>query len=333
MTLFQLCHEQGIELKRVSSTKGGEYHSSCPSCGGKDRFIIWKEKNRYWCRQCKASGDSIQFCRDFLGLSFQDSCKKIGKPYQKPSEFNYKNKKKIFTPSQRKTPSKLWEQKAEEFVKSCHDRLLIDQKSIDLIKSRGLNIESIKKFCIGWNPENRWDDRLDWGLDLIEENGKKKKVWLPKGIVIPLYQNGKMSKIKIRRHPWSKEGKYPKYIEITGSSSVPLFIGYQPEIPSCILESELDAFLIIQEAGDLCSCLALGGAQKRPDQEVHEKLLKIPKLLCALDFDEAGKKEYMFWRKTYANLITWPSFKGKSPGDAFIDGENIYKWISLGINR
>ena len=38
---------------------------------------------------------------------------------------------------------------------------------------------------------------------------------------------------------------------------------YRSEIV-VIVEAELDAMLIIQEAGDLCACIALGGAQKRP---------------------------------------------------------------------
>jgi hypothetical protein len=40
LMLLGLVHQMGINPKRVSSTKGGEYKSPCPSCGGKDRFTI-----------------------------------------------------------------------------------------------------------------------------------------------------------------------------------------------------------------------------------------------------------------------------------------------------
>jgi 5S rRNA maturation endonuclease (ribonuclease M5) len=33
-----------------------EYSSSCPVCGGYDRFRFWATHGRYWCRQCDLSG-------------------------------------------------------------------------------------------------------------------------------------------------------------------------------------------------------------------------------------------------------------------------------------
>lgn len=74
--LLELVQEMGLEAKRVASTGGGEYHSPCPLYGGKDRFFIqpnYQMKNcvgRYACRQCDISGDTIQFCRDILGLDW-----------------------------------------------------------------------------------------------------------------------------------------------------------------------------------------------------------------------------------------------------------------------
>ena len=42
--------------------------------------------------------------------------------------------------------------------------------------------------------------------------------------------------------------------------------------PVMIVESELDAMLIQQEASDLVCSVALGGVSKKPDAEVHEWL-------------------------------------------------------------
>lgn len=33
-----------------------EYSSSCPRCGGEDRFIFWDSDGGYWCRQCGLKG-------------------------------------------------------------------------------------------------------------------------------------------------------------------------------------------------------------------------------------------------------------------------------------
>ena len=44
MTLLELAQNLGLDLKKTSHTKGGEYHSACPGCGeGVDRFVIWPE--------------------------------------------------------------------------------------------------------------------------------------------------------------------------------------------------------------------------------------------------------------------------------------------------
>lgn len=334
MKLLELAHEANIDPKKVSYTRGGEYHSPCPSCGGRDRFIIWPQQERYWCRQCKTHGDSIQFCRDFLGLSFQESCRKVGKQLCGSPSFKNKGKSFTFNPEVGRAPSKSWQQKSKEFVEACHQRLLLDREAQATVNARGLSIESIQHFKIGWNPQTRWDHRQDWGLlSALKENGRERKMWLPEGVVLPLIEDGMVRKVKIRRYPYQANDSYPKYVELSGSSPFPVLLSYQPCQPCVIVEAEFDAMLLVQEVGDMCNCLVLGGAQKRPDKVLHEKLLKMPKLLFALDFDEAGKNEYRFWRKVYPSLKPWPTPKEKSPGDAFVAGVDLREWISQGITR
>jgi hypothetical protein len=36
--------EKHVDLKRVASTKGGEYAGPCPGCGGDDRFRVCRQK-------------------------------------------------------------------------------------------------------------------------------------------------------------------------------------------------------------------------------------------------------------------------------------------------
>ena len=75
---------QDIELTRVAATNGGEYAGPCPNCGGHDRFRVWQETGRYWCRQCARSGDCIQYLRDFRGCSFRDAARIAGKDLRPP---------------------------------------------------------------------------------------------------------------------------------------------------------------------------------------------------------------------------------------------------------
>lgn len=324
MNLLNLAEELGLEPKKHSASQGGEYHCPCPHCGGEDRFMFWLERNRYWCRQCDAKGDSIQFCRDFQGLSFFEARNKIHRESPQPTP---KPKKNISTEQSKSSPQ-IWQSKAKIFLTTSHQRLLIDHTAIELIQKRGLSLDTIKAYQLGWNPIKSFQQRAEWGL---EEKQKQKWICLPTGIVIPCFNNDVIQKIKIRKPQWKEGDLYGKYYEIPSTKNVlPIFECGSTEIV-IIVESEFDAMLIMQEAKDLCSCLALGGAQKRPDSYLQTWLKNKQLILFALDFDEAGKKEYIYWEKRYPNLRPWPVPEEKSPGDYHVKGGCIREWVLSGI--
>lgn len=205
MNILELAWEVGLQPKRVAATNGGEYHSPCPRCAGKDRFIIWSATNRYYCRRCEAKGDLIQFCRDFMGLGFKEACQKVG-VYPKLSARLREVAKPLFQPQIASIPSQAWQDSA-----------------------------------------------------------------------------GRVMKIKIRRHQWKEGDRLPKYAEVAGSMTSPSLFGVQEKV-IVIVEAELDALLIKQEAGDVCSCMALGGASKRPDKASHEALLRASLIFVCFGF-------------------------------------------------
>lgn len=55
----------GTQLRRVARTNGGEWAGPCPLCGGEDRLRTWPRPPsghpRAWCRQCRASGDALEW--------------------------------------------------------------------------------------------------------------------------------------------------------------------------------------------------------------------------------------------------------------------------------
>src|SRR5450759_324100 len=68
-----------VTLRRVASTNGGEYAGPCPFCGsGDDRFRVWPEEGRYWCRVCERHGDGIQYLRDRHGLGYREARERLG---------------------------------------------------------------------------------------------------------------------------------------------------------------------------------------------------------------------------------------------------------------
>jgi DNA primase len=327
VNLLDLAEEMGLEPRKTSTTGGGEYHCPCPACGGDDRFMFWPEEDRYWCRQCDAKGDAIQFCRDFQGLSFRAACIKLRKD---AINSDFRSRVHLTRPTSIQVPSRSWGGKARIFVENSIQRLLIDKTATELILQRGLSLDSIKRNQLGWNPVKAFYRRMEWGLAETEEC---QWVCLPAGIVIPVFEGRDIQKLKIRKSEWKEGDFYGKYYEVPGSSTaIPLF--GDPAIETCVVvEAEFDAMLVIQEAGDLCNCVALGGAQKRPDAFLRQWLLDRALVLFALDFDEAGKKEYLYWQQSYANLEPWPVPEGKSPGDYFKASRNIRDWILTGVRN
>ncbi|WP_059360040.1 toprim domain-containing protein [Parachlamydia acanthamoebae] len=156
---------------------------------------------------------------------------------------------------------------------------------------------------------------------------------LPAGIVIPYHSIAQgMLKVKIRRVNWHADDELPKYVEVSGSSKqLSCFGSIQESIATILVESEFDAILLHQEAYDFCASLALGGVSKKPDLETHLHLLKSSLILFALDFDESGKNAFSYWRSTYANLRAWPAPLVKSPGDAYLKGVDLRRWVLEGL--
>ena len=58
--------------------------------------------------------------------------------------------------------------------------------------------------------------------------------------------------------------------------------------PVVVCETDLDVWLFQQEAGDIITAAALGSSGGKPDSGLAVYLLAAPRILVALDADEAG---------------------------------------------
>ena len=75
MNVLSLVEQKGLEPRKVSTAKGGEYACACPfpDCGGdrgSDRFHVWPEQGesgKYWCRRCDRHGDAINLLMELDG--------------------------------------------------------------------------------------------------------------------------------------------------------------------------------------------------------------------------------------------------------------------------
>jgi hypothetical protein len=203
-------------------------------------------------------------------------------------------------------------------------------------ENRGLTVDTVAKLKIGWNPEECWEEREAWGLAPgVNTKGNPKKVWLPAGLVIPSRRKVGIVAVKIRRTAWTPEDTMPKYVAVTGS--VPgLALGGGPRKPVIVVESEIDAVLVHQEAHDLVGALALGTASGKPDADTFAYLQAAPCILVALDFDEAGIKAFPWWREHFKHSKAWPTPEGKDVGDLASTPGYVRAWIQaafIGVSK
>ena len=335
MNLIDLLQFDGYLMKKVSSTHGGEYAGPCPYCRkGRDRFRVFPDYHggRFWCRQCCKSGDAIQYLRDCQGLSYIEACEKMGTVAgRRSSRRKRRSVKSKFIPREVVTPDSFarWAEEAEIFLRQAGKRLWAEGggKARSFLHDRGLTSETILKAELGLIPEDCYHDRSSWGLpEENNENGRKKKVWTPAGILIPWRENGRAIRLRIRRDP---AGDGPRYVIIPGSSMTPMKWNMDREVLT-IVESELDGLLVDQEAGDMTGVIALGSVSMRPDRETHELLMKARMILVALDHDRAGALESRrFWKPVYGNKAKrWMTPVGKDPSEARQKGLSIRAWIT-----
>ena len=70
------------QLRKVATTKGGEYAGPCPFCGGEDRFHVQPEHadgGRWYCRGCGEDRwhDVIDYIMRRDNISFPEAVRKL----------------------------------------------------------------------------------------------------------------------------------------------------------------------------------------------------------------------------------------------------------------
>lgn len=343
LNLEELYRQRGFEAKRKTA---GEIGGPCPFCGGKDRFAIFITQGkdglgRYWCRQCGKNGDAIQFLRDMDGLSFKEAKHALGLPdtaYFPKYGCAPKPKESEFTPLDAAMPGDIWQDRAVKLVEWASKQLANKPEIMEWLKrERGLNAETIAIARLGWIDKDYFRNREQFGLQPeIKDNGKPRRVWIPKGLAVPVFNEaGQLMRVKFRV---SDPGpRRPKYIPLPQSekNTAPLVFQDKAIRAWQIVESELDGLLLWQESGLFVNVIALGSAVFRPDAATWKSLQEAEKVLISLDFDEAGNKAAcQWWEKNLkpGRYRLWPVPQGKDPTDAWQAGWNLKDWTISGLN-
>jgi len=225
-----------------------------------------------------------------------------------------------------------WQDQAQRLVKTSAEAMftLAGKFALDWLRKRGLTEETIRRHRLGWIVKDRWARREDWGLPPERrDNGKLKGLWLPRGILIPTLDGDQVLRLKVRRY--ADTIRYYAIPAVPGSLSAPMVLE-GPQYSWIVVESELDAILLHQEAGGLVSTVALGSAGIRPRGKLLVSLERADIILISLDRDRAGVKEaFLWWKKRFPHGQIWPCLRGKDPSEAMAKGLNLRLWVEAGL--
>jgi hypothetical protein len=329
--------QRRVKLRKVSGTYGGEWQGPCPGCGGQDRFHVWPGqqdgKGSYWCRGCDNSGDNIQFLIEFEKMTFKEACAELrisipDRPASWRPTLPHQSKPE-FKPMSHTPPADLWQEKAEKFISWSQENLNANTEALQWLAERGIGLDQARNYRLGWNPGEKGKDiyraRSAWGLpDIERDDGKKKVLWIPQGLVIPYVRDGIISRIRIRR----PEGE-PRYYVLPGSSMATMVLELDRRA-YVVVESELDAIAVAVN-NSLAGAVGLGSVSTKPDSEAFQILSRALQILVAIDYDEAGKKAMAWWTEHFSRCERWPVPQGKDPGEAYRMGTDLDKWIRAGL--
>ena len=132
-----------IELRK----SGANFKACCPFHGeATASFVISPTKQIYHCFGCGVGGDAIKFVQEYQKVNFQEAVEKIANDMNFTLEYEDSYEKKDY-------------QTIFEVVNKFYEYNL-NNEHIDYLLSRGLTLESIKKFELGFAP--RSDKQIEY---------------------------------------------------------------------------------------------------------------------------------------------------------------------------
>jgi DNA primase len=227
-------------------------------------------------------------------------------------------------------PCKEWTATGQAFLAQCQKDLWTDvgTKALAWLRRRGLNDDTIREAELGYNATDAYTDRQCWGLPLTLDNkGRVKRLWLPRGVVIPRIIEDSLWGLRIRRPK-----NDPKYYWVPGGEANSLYNAdaLRAGHPAMLLEGEIDARTVQQQAGDLITPVATGGTSTARRVKWIARLSLASTVLVAYDSDEAGEAASRYWLDVLPNARRWRPYWGDT-NEMAQAGINLRPWVKAGL--
>ncbi len=339
---------------------GNRHVGPCPQCGGSkdsDKFVLFADGG-FRCFACGWKGDRIKWLREMENMSCRQAHDEAGKECS-PSCPNYgpcrngepvkrrpRSVRPMAGPSQgvlpelsANQPSSAWQAWGMELVAKAQANLAKEAEEIRWLESRGIDGAMADRFRLGWLGHDMRVDKQTLGLPV---EGDKDRLWVPGGLVIPIFSaDGQLHRLRIRRPPEARERFLSdrKYVWIKGSGNLPMVMRPADKVRGAVIvEAELDAMAVAAAHPEVL-VVALGTVAGGIDAGLCAELGKCPVILVALDADPgkdgklgAGPEAVKRWRATFRQARFWPMPQGKDPGDFVRDhGGDLRAWVESGL--
>jgi DNA primase len=282
---------------------------TCPFHDDRKTPSLGVAGNRWRCFGCGRSGDAIDWMRERKGLSFQEACQRLGSIDRVPTS----KKAASVQPPSSSALAAAWQDQALEVVRTCQAVLWSDvgTKARGWLSRRGLANETIRRWCLGFNPDDQ----------------KICSLWVPRGIIIPCLVAGHIWYLKVRR-----ASSQTKYSQVSGGQ-IALFgadtIANHDTV--VVTEGEFDAMLLHQETGDLIGVVTLGSAAARLPDAWVPYLLGVQRLLVAYDTDAAGAEGAARWESICPHALRIVPLAGKDVTDFYLAGGDLRAWLQFAL--
>jgi hypothetical protein len=206
-------------------------------------------------------------------------------------------------------------------------------KALAWLRSRLFIDETIRTARFGFNPEDRYQPRASWGLPAAHnQQGKEKRVWLPRGIVIPWEISGALWRVNIRRPRTDIQVRGDKYIGPAGCApGLYLADRLLPGHAAVVVEGEFDAQIVSQHAGDFAAAVATGSTAGARRLRWIAKLALASRVLLAFDADAAGDEAARYWLDLLPKAVRWRPYWGKDVNEMAMQGGDLRSWVWAGL--
>jgi hypothetical protein len=233
-------------------------------------------------------------------------------------------------------PPGAWQQRGQELLTAAQAHLWSEagRLGLDELHRRGLTDATIRWAGLGWNPADVWDEPAAWGFS----GGRK--IWLPRGIVIPWLIAGQLWRIRVRRPDEELGEADSRYISprvypegqrpATDHEALYNADALARDQPVILLEGEIDCLTVIQAAGDLVVPVATGSVSGSRRPRWLARLARASTVLVALDADRAGDANTRYWLQVLPNARRWRPFWADANQMAR-DGVDLRSWIKAGL--